>query len=293
MSKPKLTDMPLQANSLVPGIIPYDLKNLIDKAFKENAMSPIDSFISNALEINKLFTPNPSQVLGNLIILGYVSAIESYFRAIFRKIILIDNAAKVNCEKKTVTYGAALNASSSVLPEALLEGASFASKANVLKMIKEFLDLTIPENNMPIDLQEVLDRFSEICELRHCIVHRFGKFGSNNAIKLGLDEHKLHIEKPIKCDFNALQQIISVCQNTVRIINNFLFEKIMNRLLVNNINNTRAKVVNTIWTWNYDLDKALFIKYFNIFYCKLYPPVSALTPKKMYANYKAHYHALP
>jgi len=289
MAKVKVTDFQLKASSLIPGTIAYDLKDIIDRGFKEATVSPIDSFISNALEINKLFTVNPSQVLGNLIILGYVSAIESYFRAIFRKLILIDKITRINCEKKQVTYGAALNASISVLPEALLENASFASKNNILLMLKEFLDLGVSDDNMPADLKESLARFSEICELRHCIVHRFGKLGSNNAIKLGLAEHKFHIEKPIKCDFNTLQQIISICQNIVRIANSFIFEKIMNRLIIMK----SAKLSDTVWTWDYSKDKALFNKYFNAFYCKLNPPTPALTARKLYDDYKAHYSSLP
>ena len=281
----------IHANSVMPGVIGYDLQNAIDQTFIEANDSPIDSFVSNALEMNRLFAffnPSTSQVLGNLIILGYVSAIESYFRALFRKLILIDEISKASCEKQKVSYGAVLSNDMNMLPEALFEDISFAGKKNIITSINTFLGLNLQESSMPSDLQETLTQFNEICELRHCIIHRFGKFGSRNAITLGLTKYLNHVEKPIKCDFNTLQQLITVCHNTVRITNNLLYEKIMNRLILDGNN----KKLNTIWQWDYNLDKVIFTKYYNAFYSKKNPPAQSLTVYKMYNKYKSHYQSI-
>lgn len=281
----------LSANSVVPGVTGYDLVNAIDTKHKEVAVSPIDSFISNGMEINKLFasfTTTGSAVLGNLIILGYVSAIESYFRALFRRLILIDEKSRVACEKRQISYGAVISINEMMLPEALFEEVSFAGKKNIIDSIKNFLNLSLQESGLPLDLISTLDQFSEVCELRHCIVHRFGKFGSKNAINLGLTKHQASVEKPIKCDFATLQQLITICHNTVRITNNLLMDRILNRLIIDG----NTKNTTTIWTWNYNRDRILFQKYFNTFYSKLMPPPVKLTAKDAYIKYKNYYDSI-
>lgn len=291
MSRLPTLPLPVVANSVVTGIRPYSLDNIIDSTFIETQASPIDLFITNAIELNKLLQPGLSQVMANLIILGYVSAIESYFRAVGRRIVLLDDIARASCEKKQVNYGSALNRDKDMLPEALFEGSSLTGKKNVTNMLKEYLGFSgLHDTALPPDLNENLDRYSEICELRHCIVHRFGKFGSHNAITLGLSKYIYHIEKPINCDFNTLQEIVAVCHNTVKIMNNFLFERILNRLI---INDKGKKIVDSIWNWNYSSDKYKFSKYFDIFYCVQNPPATALTAKGLYDEYRNHYRALP
>ncbi|CAL1517955.1 hypothetical protein [Chitinophaga sp. MM2321] len=288
MGKDKKAIFELKANSVMAGVVGYDLRNAIDIKHKESDFSPIDSFISNGTEINKLFTATPSQVLGNLIILGYISAIESYFRALFRRLILIDDKCREACEKRQVSYGAVLAVDDLMLPEALFEDISFAGRKNLIDSFKNFLNLTLQDSQIPPDLQETLTQFSEICELRHCIVHRFGKFGSKNAISLGLNKHQSHIEKPIKFDFTMLQQLVTVCHNTVRITNNLLMERILNRLLVEGSH----KIPNPIWTWDFDKDKQLFGQYFDTFYSKLNPPKPKLTMQAAYSKYYKYYQSI-
>lgn len=276
------------ANSVMPGVVGFDLKNTIDTSYSEPSFSPIDSFIYNGQEINKLFTPIPSQVLGNLIVLGYISAIESYFRAIIRRLIIIDTISCQACENKSLLYGAAISHEPEMLPEALFDDASFAGKSNIINSFKNFLGFNFQESSFPADLQTTLNQFNEICQLRHCIVHRFGKFGSKNAILLGLNKHQIHIEKPVKLDYPTLNQLVTICHNTVRIANNFLFDKIMSRLIVEN----GRKKTKILWTWNYDTDKEKFKEYYYTFYSRLNPPSNNQTPKKAYEKYHKYYLSL-
>lgn len=275
-------------NSVMPGILGFDLKNTIDLNYKEPKISPVDKFISNATEINKLLLPGVSPVLGNLIILGYVSAIESYFRAVFKRLILLDTISKTSCEKRKISYGSVISLSEENIPEALFEDISFAGKSNILTSINNFLNLSVQDNNLPPDLKTNFNQFDEICQLRHCIIHRFGIFGSNNAINLGLTDHMPHIEKLIKCDYIILQELISICQNTVRITNNYLAEKIFLRLIMNGTN----KIATPIWSWDYQTDKDLFSLYFNIFYSKLSPPSPKQNSRIAYSKYKTLYQSL-
>lgn len=279
----------LEMNSVIPGIITYDINTAIDTTHYEVDQSPIDSFILNCKEINRLFINPMPNVLGNLVILGYVSAVESYFRALFRRLILIDEKSRVACEKRQIAYGAVLlSTDHSLLPEALFEDISIAGKKNIIESCRNFLNLPIQDSELPAGGKDVLNQFNEICELRHCIIHRFGKFGSKTALTLGLNTNRLHIEKPINCDFNTLQQFISVCQNVTRIFNNHISEKIFQRLVKEN----NKKITDSMWTWDYKQDKENFNNYFSIFYSKQEPPSTKLNIYTAYRKYLTYYQTL-
>ena len=254
-----------------------ETQGLFDTDFKESNISPIDTFFEKTTELNTLIAdPDdfPGQLAG-LILLGYVSAVESYFREIIRKLILIDTASKRKCEKHSLTYGAAIIYDSEMLPEAMLENRSFASSKKIEESLKDFLG--IPKGDYSSDLNEALDQFSKVCQLRHCSVHRFGRLGSNNAIAIGLEDHKEYLEKPLKIDFNTLQEIFLVCNNTVKEINNFLFEKILVR-----------NVSEGLYSWEWDLrkDKNEFIKYYNLFVSEKNPPIQIPSLKKAYEEFR-------
>lgn len=254
-----------------------ETQDLFDKDFRESNMSPIDTFFEKTTELNKLvgLPADFSSQLAVLILLGYVSAVESYFREIIRKLILIDNASHKKCEKQSLTYGAALTHGPEMLPEALLETVSFAGSENIKNSLNRFLK--IAQGDCSSDVNEALDQFSKVCQLRHCCVHRFGRLGSNNAIALGLEDHKEYLEKPLKIDFDSLQEIFLVCNNMVREINNFLFEKILKR-----------SVSEGAYSWEWDLrkDKVEFKKYYDLFISDKNPPSEIPTLKKAYEEFR-------
>lgn len=254
-----------------------ETQGLFDTDFKESNISPIDTFFEKTTELNKLIAdPDdfPGQLAG-LILLGYVSAVESYFREIIRKLILIDTASKRKCEKHSLTYGAAIIYDSEMLPEAMLENYSFAGSKNIEESLKNFLGIT--KGDYSSGVIETMHQFSKVCQLRHCCVHRFGRLGSNNAIALGLEDHKEYLEKPLKIDFNTLQAIFLVCNNTVKEINNFLFEKILDR-----------NVSEGLYSWEWDLrkDKNEFVKYYNLFVSEKNPPRQIPSLKKAYEEFR-------
>ena len=148
----------------------------------------------------------------NLLLLGNVSAVESYLREIIRKLINIDKESRKACEKQMLTFGAAKTHTPEMLPEALLENYSFANKENISKALRELLGLK-GQKSFSSSMEESLNEYENVCHLRHCVVHRFGKLGVNNAIALGLEEHKHCIEKPLQLTFQTLQKISNLCMN--------------------------------------------------------------------------------
>ena len=240
-------------------IHPSDLntRSLFDKSYSEPlSSSAIDVFYEKTIELNKLIKkPEESTgALPNLVLLGYISAVESYFREIIRRLIIIDESSRLACESQTLTYGAVIvHEKPEMLPEALMENRSFANKKVIIDSLRELLGL---KGSLPSEVEEVLEEFSKVCHLRHCIVHRFGKLGSNNAIKLGLMEHKECLEKPLTIDYRNFQEILLICNNTVKVVNNFLFQRILNRT---------ADTSGCLWTWDFRKDKKDFKRYYDTF----------------------------
>ncbi len=250
---------------------------LFDVSHKEPLGSPIDEFLTRLEEINKL-SPlpdgfNPYQ--GQLILLGAIAAVESFIRTIFRKIIVHDPMARRSVHEREVTYGAALHLSEDLLPEALLEKISFVGEKSIVGALRDLLGV---KGNIPADLKLAIDQYVRVCQLRHCAVHRFGKLGVNNAIALGLDEHKDLLEKPLKYDYETLQNSIAIATGFVKTMNNFLFNEIISR------------VPPTVWTGVYTSDKSTFRIYYNLFSDKT-SSKSTPAPKVVYTQFQKQFNA--
>jgi hypothetical protein len=192
----------------------------------------------------------------NLFLLGFISNVESYFRSVIRETIKIDDVSYKCCLEEPLTYAAAIHHNKELLPEALLEQCTFISKANITESLKKFLGISLNKQETSVkEVTSCLDQFEQLCQLRHCIVHRAGLLGSKNAIKLGISEHKTFFEKPINLSLSFLQNANIICLNTVRTTNNLLFNKLVARYLTE-----RTDVA-----WDYRIDSKWYKKYYNIF----------------------------
>lgn len=227
-------------------------EKLFDHSYKESTASPIDEFLTRLLAINRL-APQPANFdpfQGQLVLLGAIAAVESYFRTLFRRLIAFDPVCQASVEERDVSYSAAIHLSRDMLPEAMLERISFVSAANITTAIRELIGI---KGNIPADLDTAIKDYVKVCHLRHCAVHRFGKLGVSNAIYLGLSEHKGLLEKPLKLDYVALQNTIAISTCLVKTLNDFLFNEMLSR------------VPSSSWTGTYATDKSLFTSYYNLF----------------------------
>jgi hypothetical protein len=243
---------------------PFETSSKFDVEHNDSNLSPIDLFITNTKKLNKLVTSDYSPVLGNLILLGYVSAAESYIRALIRKLIHSDEYISALVSEKSVSYAAALHHKKEILPEALLEDFSLASPYNVFETLKELIGM---KGNRPNPLILPSQEFKKVCELRHCCVHRFGKLGSKNAIRLGLAAHTKSLEKPILLLAEDVDKIAFIVDNFVRSINNYVFKFLLERS-VKNKDDSGGVCYEVEWLWVYAKDKKRFNKYYKIFSSK-------------------------
>jgi hypothetical protein len=236
-----------------------DTQILFDKDYCEPmGISALNRFSQKTFSLNALVNEKMPEQLSNLLVLGYVSAVESYLREIIRELVKVDIASGKKCENQKITYGAAISYETELLPEALLEDCSFASKENIKESIKNFLGINLQKSEDP-DLDKILEDFSKVCQIRHCLVHRFGYLGSINAIEFGLSTHDKFLGKPVRLDFKTLQIIFLICNNTVKLLNNFLFLKVLNRTVEKDYKDYYN------WSWDFGQDKDKFKKYFEVF----------------------------
>jgi hypothetical protein len=241
-----------------------DTCSLFNSAHDDSCTSPIDQFIENTLGINRLWaTHDPAEALapevGILLLLGYVSAVESYMRALVRRLIYCDPFSQECCEKLQLSYGAALHHKADVLPEALLEETVFSGKAEITKALEKFVGVKL--NNKSI--LDLLDQYEMVCQLRHCCVHRFGKLGAKNAIALGLKSHKEFLEKPVLLKKSSIESIADLLFVLVKSINNEVFRLVMERSAKSKLQGSDHLGIG--WTWHKTKDKRLYQSYYLVF----------------------------
>lgn len=266
-------------------ISPTDaLTELLDAASLFNAgashpvNSPVDRYLDNSNKLSKIYT-NATEMppeLGAVLLLGYVSAVESYMRGIISGLVHVDEHTGNLAAPKQLSYFAASNHQSNLLPEALFESVSFSSAFNVSASLKEFCGVSqMGSSTYPKELKPVFEKFSDICQLRHCCVHRFGHLGAGNAHKLKVDGSL--IEKPLVLTTAALDDISSILEKFVLSLNSYVYRDVLERSV------TRSKTITTDeaerqyrqeWAGDASQDETRFAKYYNLFAVKSVSPIS-------------------
>jgi hypothetical protein len=250
-----------------------DTENWFDHTHVTSVQSPVDEFRSNLAQINVLYLGAHARgdytpMLGSLVYLGMVSAAEGYFRSLLRRLILVDEACRHNASSRTLTYGAALHHSEDLLPEALLEGVSLANTRNIATELKSLCNISqmSKEGNVPATLERLFKNFESICQVRHCGIHRFGKLGSQQALRLGMDKHKPLLEKPLALTVPQLQEIAEALEALIRAVNSYCFADILKRTYsAGPTGKDKSKLYQETWQLDWVQDQKRFTDYYDIF----------------------------
>ena len=244
--------------------------------------SPIDRYLENSNKLSMIYTNSPfkdamTPELGAVLLLGYVSAVESYMRGVIRGLVHSDEHTGNLAAPKQLTYFAASNHDRKLLPEALFDSVSFSGAWNVSTTLKEFCGISgMGSGKYPKELKPTFDKFSDICQLRHCCVHRFGLLGAGNAHKLGVDSSL--IEKPLALTLDALEDISTILEKFVLSLNSYIYRDVLERSF------TRSKAITTDeaerqykkeWAMDYTQDESRFVEYYNLF------AITTLNPSSM------------
>lgn len=259
-----------------------DTADWFDGTYAVERQSPIDEFRANLAQINRLYLQAEGRneytpILGSLVYLGMVSAAEGYFRSLLRRLILVDPACQHNASSRTVSYGAALHHESDLLPEALLEGMSMASTKNVASELKSLCNISQmgKDGAVPAALALLFQNFEAICQVRHCGIHRFGKLGSQQALRLGMDQHKPLLEKPLKLTVRHLQDIAEALEALVRAVNSYCFADILKKTHTAGPTGREKKLYQTSWQLDWSGDEERFMGYYEVFASQGGPQPSA------------------
>lgn len=248
-----------------------DLTLLFKEGDNAEKMSPVDRYLENSNRLNKISIDNVDRKtytndLGILLLLGFVSAVESYLRGIIRGLVQVDEFVQKLVASQQVSYYAAVHHEADMLPEALLEGVSFISKTNVSKALKEYCGISdMTDSGVPTSLEPVFEKFAHICQIRHCCVHRFGLLGATNAFRLSLSP--AHFEKPIRISSEALGEISLILEKFVLSLNSYIYSDVLQRSLwMSPVIESQTKInYKTIWNLSAETDKPRFQEYYDLF----------------------------
>ncbi|KAI3594347.1 hypothetical protein D9X30_0579 [Cupriavidus sp. U2] len=270
-----------------------DTTLFFDQSEVAETHSPLDQFLSNCLRLNALWLKaTPGSPLGdilpefaNLLLLGYVSAVEGYMRSLIRRLIRIDPFMQQTCESFQVSFAAAIHHSKDQLPEALLEETAFSSKKELSSGLTKFIGF----QSIPKSLVPHLDQYEQICQLRHCCVHRFGRLGAKNAVALGLGRHSGALGRSITIRRAHLEDITDVLFTLVKAVNNEVCGFILERAATAQLTPVSEKGVG--WTWKWASDKRRFSAYYDVFATTL---DAQKTPavRELYSRYASTFSAV-
>lgn len=229
--------------------------------------SPYDQFLHNSVQLNRywaLLQPSEeiSQEMGILLLLGYVSAVEGYMRALIRRLINCDPFSQEVCESFQVAYGAVIHHRPESLSDALLEETVFSSGASIGSSLTKFVGF----KNLSGSTKTLVEQYDSICQLRHCCVHRFGKLGAKNATALGLARHSQFLEKQVIVRKAEMVDIADLLFALVKSINNEVFGFVLKRSATGRLGDGAS--IGLGWTWNVRKDAAKFQKFYSIFMSK-------------------------
>lgn len=244
-----------------------DTTTLFDVTSPAVEQSPYDQFLHNSVQLNRHWTglgqnEEISSELGILLLLGYVSAVEGYMRALVRRLINCDPFSQNECESLQVAYGAVLHHNSDALSDALLEETVFSSGPSIGAALGKFVGF----KSLSANTKGLIDQYDAICQLRHCCVHRFGKLGAKNATALGLARHSEFLEKRVLIRKADMVDIADLLFAMVKSINNEVFGFVLKRSATAKLPD--ANVVGIGWTWKVREDSIRFAKYYSIFVSK-------------------------
>jgi len=228
-------------------------KNIVDS-------SAIDIFYQEISKYKVLLTSAHSSILHThpnikqLLLIGFISCTENYFRDICTKIVEVCPISRKNTSEKTIQFGSVLWHLNSQVTRGIFEGKSFSDPKEIRRVLKNFIGLDLKNND---DVQVELSNFEQICQLRHAVVHSNNILAGKNAINLKLSLEDSNDYKIFELDLVQLQDILLVCMNLVREINNRLFEHLYLQWA------TKWRVFNS---WDNNKEHLAFKKIWNAFY---------------------------
>lgn len=250
----------------------------------DEVWSPIDKFMANTNAINVILagaTANgdPTPELCSIVVLGYLSAVETYFRTLLSRLAHIDDLTTEALGQKQLLFSVAMKRPRESLAEALYED-SFASVKELKARLAE-----IGMKQLPDEIEAALGTYESICHVRHCCVHRFGYLGNKNAYDLGMSKHHHLIGGIFSPSSDDLANIADALQVFVKTCNNHVFRFVTDRTVTAQEDPRHEFEWTWRWFWEYRKDKKRFKTYYDLFALVRGRP-SSVSLKEAYSHFK-------
>ncbi|TPL64994.1 hypothetical protein, partial [Mesorhizobium sp. B2-4-3] len=247
-------------------------------------LSPIDKFIINTNAINRILSNaapegDPSPELCSVVVLGYLSAVETYFRTLLSRLAHIDEITMQALGQKQLLFSVAMAVHRDSLAEALYED-SFASVKELKARLNE-----IGMKHLPTEIEAAMVTYDRICHLRHCCVHRFGYLGHKNAHDLGLPRHGHLVGAIFSASGDDLAAIADALQQFVKACNNHIFRFVIDRTVTDQNNRQSELSWKWRWKWKLNSDARRFKPYYDLFALVRGTPASA-SLKEVYGHFR-------
>jgi hypothetical protein len=194
-------------------------------------LSPIDGYMRNTaaiLTLGQAQALRQQPALGRVLLLGIVSASESYFRDTLARLIAVCPKTRAAASTQTLSLGSVYYYDRTDIGYGLLETVSLADARVIQSMTKKITDVDLSGG---ASLMAALGQFDQICQLRHAAAHAHGQLGAQNAHRLGLRHAPGRGNVILRVDLAALHEAAQICTNTVRAYNLYVFSKTIDKWL--------------------------------------------------------------
>lgn len=194
--------------------------------------APIDRFYTEVKKIiaycNDIRILEENDFLGPLLYVGIISKTENYIREIMVECIKICPICKSQTTNHAVSFGSVMWQKDGEFVKGIFENISFSDAAAIKKELKTCLHMEVKKNEL---LNELLDEFDKLCQIRHAIVHSSRILAGKNAVRLNIPPSNKKVL--VKVGYAQLQECASICTSCVMAMNLKLFEEMITRWAIN------------------------------------------------------------
>lgn len=193
-------------------------------AYTPPAQSPIDgvyAYIASTVILGKQLVLKDNPALARLLLLGFVSSVDDYFRRLMAGVVSICPYARERVSDKPVAFGVIDYYEVAQQGLSLFENTSFASLKDVKNQTQNVLGWNITSSS----LIEAIEKYEMLCHMRHAATHAGGGLSSRNARELGMKSSgKAHQVVLNEVD---LQSAAAICTSVVRAYNRAAYRAIL------------------------------------------------------------------
>lgn len=193
--------------------------------------APIDEFYIEVKRIirygSNIQMLEENDFLGPLLYVGIISKTENYIREILSACISLCPICKSATANRSVSLGSMMWQKNGEFEKGIFENISFSDSSAIRKELKNCLCIDINKSEL---LNEILDEFDKLCQMRHAIVHSSRFLAGKNAIQLNIPPNNDVLS--INIGYPQLQECTSICTACVMAFNLKLFEKMVHRWAV-------------------------------------------------------------